>query len=210
LQSSPAALAVPLSVYWVVDEIEALVQLDELERARELAGWVEEHVWSGHLGWASAITHRARGHVAAGDGDLEGAIALLEASVAAYRTTNQPFMVGRALLTLGAVQRRARRRRAARESLEEALTIFERLPALWAENARAELGRLGGRRPSPGKLTPFEEQIAALVAAGRSNAEVAHALVVSPRTVEWNLSKIYRKLHVQSRAALAAKLAKSR
>jgi len=89
--------------------------------------------------------------------------------------------------------------------------IFEQLPArIWADNARAELGRLGGRRPSPGKLTPVEEQIAELVAAGQSNAEVAHALVVSPRTVEWNLSKIYRKLHVHSRAELAAKLAKSR
>jgi DNA-binding CsgD family transcriptional regulator len=44
------------------------------------------------------------------------------------------------------------------------------------------------------------------VAAGRSNAEVAKELVISPRTVEWNLSKIYRKLRVRSRAELTAKL----
>jgi DNA-binding CsgD family transcriptional regulator len=48
-----------------------------------------------------------------------------------------------------------------------------------------------------------------LVASGRSNAEVARALYVSPKTVEWNLSKIYRKLHVTSRTELAAKLARS-
>ena len=55
-------------------------------------------------------------------------------------------------------------------------------------------------------MTPTELRIAELVAAGRSNAEVAKELVVSPRTVEWNLSKVYRKLGVRSRAELTAKL----
>jgi DNA-binding NarL/FixJ family response regulator len=59
-------------------------------------------------------------------------------------------------------------------------------------------------------LTATEQRIADLVAAGLSNTEVAHELFISPKTVEWNLSKIYKKLHVRSRAALAAKLAKKR
>ncbi len=49
--------------------------------------------------------------------------------------------------------------------------------------------------------------MAALVAAGRTYREVADALFISPKTVQWNLSKIYRKLGVRSRAELAAKLA---
>jgi LuxR family maltose regulon positive regulatory protein len=55
-------------------------------------------------------------------------------------------------------------------------------------------------------LTPTEQRIADLVATGRSNNEVAKQLSLSPRTVEWNLTKIYRKLHVRSRGELAAKL----
>jgi DNA-binding CsgD family transcriptional regulator len=56
-------------------------------------------------------------------------------------------------------------------------------------------------------LTPTEERVAALVAAGRTYREVADALFISPKTVQWNLSKIYRKLGVRSRSELAAKLA---
>ena len=58
----------------------------------------------------------------------------------------------------------------------------------------------------PGKLTPTELRIAQLVARGRSNHEVARELFISPKTVEWNLSKVYRKLMVRSRTELAAKL----
>ena len=77
-----------------------------------------------------------------------------------------------------------------------------------SERARAELTRIGGRAPAtPGVLTPTEERVAALVAAGGTYREVADALFISPKTVQWNLSKIYRKLGVRSRAELAAKLA---
>jgi DNA-binding CsgD family transcriptional regulator len=53
-------------------------------------------------------------------------------------------------------------------------------------------------------LTPTEERVATLIAAGRTYREVADALFVSPKTVQWNLSKIYKKLGVRSRGKLAA------
>jgi DNA-binding CsgD family transcriptional regulator len=56
-------------------------------------------------------------------------------------------------------------------------------------------------------LTPTEERVAALVAAGHTYREVADELFISPKTVQWNLSKIYRKLGVRSRGELAALLA---
>ena len=89
------------------------------------------------------------------------------------------------------------------------LEVFDELGArLWSERAQAELRRIGGRAPAtPGVLTPTEERVAALVAAGGTYREVADALFISPKTVQWNLSKIYRKLGVRSRAELAAKLA---
>jgi DNA-binding CsgD family transcriptional regulator len=97
----------------------------------------------------------------------------------------------------------------AREALAAALVGFQQLGVrLWAEQARAQLAKLGGRRPQGTRLTPTEAQIASLVAQGRTNQQVADALFVSPKTVEWNLSKVYKKLHVRSRAELAAKLAR--
>jgi DNA-binding NarL/FixJ family response regulator len=70
-----------------------------------------------------------------------------------------------------------------------------------------ELGRIGGRRAAPaGALSATESEVARLVAAGRTNREVAAALHLSARTVEWNLSKLYRKLGVRSRTELASAL----
>jgi DNA-binding NarL/FixJ family response regulator len=75
---------------------------------------------------------------------------------------------------------------------------------LWIERVDAELRRIGGRRhPAGSSLSEIESQIAALVATGQTNAEVASALQISRKTVEWNLSKIYRKLGVRSRTELA-------
>jgi DNA-binding CsgD family transcriptional regulator len=107
---------------------------------------------------------------------------------------------------LGARERRNRQWRAAREALGEALAIFERLGAsLWADKARAELGRVGGRAAADG-LTETERQIAELIASGRTYREAANALFISPKTVQWNLSKVYKKLGIRSRAELPGAL----
>jgi DNA-binding NarL/FixJ family response regulator len=115
-----------------------------------------------------------------------------------------PFDRARTLLALGTVRRRARRRRDARDALVEACAELERLGAEpWLERAQAELRRLGGRAPSDGALTPSERRVAALVARGRTNREVAAELVLSEKTVESHLSHVYRKLGVRSRSELA-------
>jgi DNA-binding NarL/FixJ family response regulator len=115
------------------------------------------------------------------------------------------------LLALGSVHRRARRKRLAREALAEAEAIFDSLPApLWAERARKEAARIGGRVSSGTELTEAERRVAELVAEGRTNAEVASELVVSRRTVEWNLTNIYRKLGVRSRTELARRASTER
>ena len=67
--------------------------------------------------------------------------------------------------------------------------------------------RIGGRTASKSELSETERQIVALVVAGRRNSEVATELSLSPNTVAWNLSKIYRKLGVSSRTELAALIA---
>ena len=74
---------------------------------------------------------------------------------------------------------------------------------LWLDRTREELRRIGGRTASRFELTPTEERVASLVAEGKTNKEVAAELMVSVRAVEANLSRIYQKLQVRSRAELA-------
>jgi DNA-binding NarL/FixJ family response regulator len=106
---------------------------------------------------------------------------------------------------LGTTLRRAQHKRAARETLERSLAIFESLGARsWADKARSELRRIGGRTASDSQLSETERQIVELVVAGRKNREVAAELSLSTNTIAWNLSKIYRKLGVRSRTELAA------
>ena len=124
------------------------------------------------------------------------------------RETSIPFSARGHLLALGRTQRRAKKRGAARTTLEEALVEFERVGApLWAEQARAELTRISGRAPSSGELTEGELRIADLVAEGRTNREVAAALFLTEHSVETALTRVYRKLGVRSRAELARLLA---
>src|SRR5215472_4956422 len=116
-----------------------------------------------------------------------------------------PFELGRTLLVMGQVQRRAKRKLIARQHLRQALDIFESLPALlWSQRTRSDIARLGLPPPAPLALTATEERIAVLAAAGRTNRQIASALFLSPRTVEANLARAYRKLGVSSRAELGA------
>jgi len=139
-------------------------------------------------------------------GDVAGAYLALEGAFELHATAGQPFEEARTLLALGSIQRRDRQKRATRASLERAAEIFDALGApIWSDRARAELARVGGRAPT-GELTPTEAKVVEQIAAGRTYREAADALFISPKTVQWNLSKIYRKLGVRSRAELAALL----
>jgi DNA-binding CsgD family transcriptional regulator len=137
-------------------------------------------------------------------GDVQGSLATFEHALAEHARSHDPFHHARTILALGRTQRRAMQRGAARETLGDAGTRFDRLGApLWAAQARAELARIGGRRAADGELTEAERRIAALVAEGRPNREVAAALFLTEHSVEAALTRVYRKLGVRSRAALA-------
>lgn len=191
----------------LADTLEALIAVGELGEAdRRITEW-EERSRAVDRSWALAITARCRALLLAARGDLVGALAGFERALAEHARTQDPFQHARTLLALGITQRRARQRGAARLTLEQALAIFELLGApLWAEKARAELRRIGGRAPSRGHLTEAEGRIAAFVAEGRTNREVAAALFVTEHTVEGALTRAYQKLGVRSRAELAARL----
>jgi DNA-binding CsgD family transcriptional regulator len=188
--------------------VEALADLRKVEEGYALLAPGEAEARATGSPWMRAAVVRARGLLAAAADDLEAAEASLEEAVDVGTSAGDPFELGRSLLALGTIRRRLRRKQAAREALTLALENFDGLGArIWAGRTRRELARIGGRSAPRSKLSATEAQIAALVGAGRSNQEVAAALHLSPKTIEWNLSKIYRKLGVHSRTEMAAKLA---
>jgi DNA-binding CsgD family transcriptional regulator len=194
--------------YWELpDLVDTLLALGELEQVEAAIAPLEERGRVLDRPWALAIAARTRALILAARGDLPGALHVFERALAEHRRTEDPFQLARSALALGSTQRRAKQRRAARETLRRALTLFEDVGApLWAAQARAELGRISGRAPSPDELTPSERRVAALVAEGRTNREVAAALFVGERTVESHLTHIYAKLGVRSRTELATRL----
>jgi DNA-binding CsgD family transcriptional regulator len=189
------------------DLLEALVAVGELEDADELIATWEERAKALNRAWALAILARSRGLLLAARGDLESALASFEHALAEHARSTDPFQHARTLLALGRTQRRAKKRAAARATLEDALARFESLGApLWAEQTGIELARIGGRAPARDELTEAERRIAALVAEGRTNREVAATLFVTEHTVEGALTRAYRKLGVRSRTELAHRL----
>ena len=164
-------------------------------RARSRGAWPRS---TGHP-WAELAARRCA--ALADDGDL-GDVA------AGYERLGLRFDAARCLLAHGRAERRQRRWRAARDALGEAAARFDALGSPgWADLARAELARVGGRRPrADGELTKTEAQVAELAARGHSNKEIAHALFVTVHTVEAHLSSTYAKLGVRSRGQLAGRL----
>jgi DNA-binding CsgD family transcriptional regulator len=192
----------------LADAIEARIGMGDLDRADELLMEFDAQGRASGRPWALATAARGRGLLLAARGEAAAASPVFERALEEHRRVAQPLELGRTLLAKGEVERRAKQKSAARESVGGALAIFEDLGArIWAERARAELARTGGRSTASDALTPTERRIAELVAQGSSNKEVAAAAFVSVKTVEANLSRIYAKLGVRSRAALAHRFA---
>jgi DNA-binding CsgD family transcriptional regulator len=199
-------LAEPSMCWWRAEQIEALLEAGLADEAvNRLDAW-EAAARRLDRDWVLAHTIRCRGLAAAARGDIDEALMLLTDAVRRHEAVGDPFGRARALLALGVTRRRARQKRPARDSIESAEAGFEALGAAgWAQRARDELGAIGGRTRSDG-LTPAERRVADLVAAGRTNAEVASTLFLAERTVASHLTRVYSKLGVRSRTELARKL----
>jgi DNA-binding NarL/FixJ family response regulator len=182
--------------------VEALVELGELEQAGALAEGLEDAEsilvrWRGPALRARALVQAAT--------DRDRTLTLFDAALDTDESLGSEFERARTLFARGRVLRRWRRRRAARESLEAALTAFETMGApLWAERVAADLERTTASPAVNGELTRSDAQIARLAASGRTNREIAQTLFVSTKTVEAALSRVYGTLGVRSRAELAA------
>ena len=192
------------------DLVEALVAAGRLDEADAAAGRLSDDARRSQLRSALADADAAAGVVAAARGDDDTAQARFAAAIEGHESSGLYYELARTLLAAGAAARRAGRRTDARVHLERAKELFDGMRAtLWSRRCSDEIDRLGTRRTGQddSTLTPTEQQIAELVAAGRTNNEIASTLFVSVRTVESNLTRIYRKLGLRSRTELTRHLA---
>jgi DNA-binding CsgD family transcriptional regulator len=189
---------------FIPDAVEAMIALGNASEARPL---IEAMECSGRRldrPWMLAVGARCRSMWLAAQGDDEAATAMALQAMAQHRRLPMPFERARTQLLVGQLQRRQRLKEAAAISLGEALCAFERMGTpLWAKRACDEQARAANDSMQHLRLTPPEQSVADLTATGMTNRDVAAALCITPKTVEANLTRIYRKLGIHSRAELA-------
>ena len=188
---------------FVPDVIEAMIALGRHAEAEPLIDAFERNGRRLNRTWMLAEGARGRAMLLAVQGNLAAAHESARQAMREYDRLEMPFERARTQLLLGQLQRRQRKKDVAAATLREALGVFEQLGTpLWGERARAELARVKvGPRQST-VLTPSEQRIAELAATGMTNRDVAAKLFISHKTVEVNLSRVYRKLGIHSRVEL--------
>jgi len=163
----------------------------------------------------------AKGRLLAVQGDPDTAREYFEAALGHLRGLNRPYLRARISFAFGQSMRRAGKRRLASSVLRAARELYDTLgAATYAERCDCELKATGldiGNLPDPAdpvlssveshhqKLTAQEQAVAELVAAGATNKEAARTLFLAEKTVQYHLTRLYRKMSIRSRSELAAR-----
>lgn len=188
---------------YIPDAVEAMIALGRAAEAEPLIEALETNGRMVDRPWMLAIGARCRSLSLAAGGEVTAAVEMAEQALVHHDRLPMPFERARTLLLLGRLRRRNRKKESARAALLEALDSFEALGTpLWAERARAEVDRFNLPPHRELGLTPSEHRVASLAASGMTTREIADALFISPKTVESNFARIYRKLGIKSRAEL--------
>jgi DNA-binding CsgD family transcriptional regulator len=206
LDRSRAFPVMPGLDFWdALDRIEAAVRAGAPEHARPAAELFSAWAETSGSAWARPVARHCRALLSA---DPAEADRLFREALELHALAFRPLERARTELAYGEFLRRARRRKQARAHVRAALETFEALGArLWAERARTELRASGesARRRDPStidELTAQERQIAHRVAEGHTNRDIAAQLFLSPRTIDFHLRNIFRKLEICSRMEL--------
>lgn len=185
------------------DGIEALIQLGRYDEAVLFIEQLERNGQRVGRPWTQAMGARYRSMMHAAHGDFASAVESAHEAMTHHDRMTMPFEKARTQLLVGQLQRRQRRRALAAETLRDAVATFEQLGSqLWADRAREEMARAELSTRVSAVLSPSEQRVAELAGSGMTIREVAAALFISPKTVDANIVRIYRKLGIHSRAEL--------
>ncbi|MDY6997170.1 MAG: LuxR C-terminal-related transcriptional regulator [Actinomycetota bacterium] len=204
----PSVPGIELMHGWFLpDAAEAMVGLGRLDDADDICDLLLSQGRRFDRAWMLATGARCRAMVLAARGSLEEAVASAQQAMADHDRLPMPVERARTQLLLGQLQRRTKLKESAAATLQEALAAFESMGCeLWVQRARAELARTNVRAGAEAGLSPTEHRVAELAATGMTNRDIAAALFISPKTVESNLSRVYRKLAIRSRAELGRRM----
>jgi DNA-binding CsgD family transcriptional regulator len=191
----------------LADVVEAAVRGGDPDRAHAAVECLAQRAPASGTPWAMGLLARCRALVAGDDSER-----LYQEAIELLGSTRMAVELARAHLLYGEWLRRQKRRTDARNQLRIAHNMFTDIGAdAFANRARHELLATGERArkrsvESSSDLTPQEERVARLAAAGDTNAEIASKLFVGSSTVEYHLRKVFRKLSVSSRRQLKGAL----
>ncbi len=189
------------------DHIEALIGLGAVTEAAASTARLEQRAAKAARVSASAVAARCRALLLATSGNHQDALSAVDAALALHELCPNAFDLARTLLTQGVIHRRAKEKAAAKQSLGRAHAMFVDLGArAFSDRTALELARIGTRVTLASELTASERRIAELAASGLTNRQVAERSFMSPKTVEANLARVYRKLGISSRAELGARM----
>ncbi len=191
--TEPTARAALLPAF--VEVMLAAGDLDEAERASAELDAIAAGYEEGALPASAA---HARGAVALARGDAQTALTALRQAERTWRELEAPYESARVRALVGQACRALGDEDTAALELEAARETFEKL------GAGPDLAHLGDSRPERHGLTDRELEVLRLVAAGKSNREIAAALVISEHTVARHVQNIFGKLGVSSRTAAGA------
>ena len=193
------------TVAWVLPElIEAAVRVGARQTAVDALGPLSKMSQAAGTDWALALEARSRALLS----DGEDAERLYREAIDRLTTPGNRVELARAHLIYGEWLRRERRRTDARDQLRHAHRMFEQMGLeAFTERAARELlasGEAARKRTihATDGLTAQEHQIARLARDGLSNPEIGARLLISPRTVQYHLHKVFAKLGVTSRSQL--------
>lgn len=196
---------------FIPDAVEAMIALGRISEAAPLIEALEYNGGRLDRPWMLAVGARCRAMVLAAQGDVEAAARVAQQALAEHHRLPMPFEFARTQLLLGQFQCRQSLNEPAIATLVEALHAFEHMGTpLWAKRARDELARTKTRRTQHLQLSSSERRVADLAASGIPNRDVAARLRISTKTVEANLTRVYRKLGIRSRAELGHRMSQLR
>ncbi|XAZ30092.1 AAA family ATPase [Paenarthrobacter ureafaciens] len=205
---------------WQDSYVNALVMTDQLDAADSFLTAFEGVRREREIPSDLARMAWARGRLLAAQGDPDTAREHFEAALGHLSGLNRPYLRARISFAFGQSMRRAGKRRLASSVLRAARDLYDSLGAVtYVERCDRELKATGldvGNLPDPAdpvlraardhhlQLTAQEQAVAELVAGGATNKEAARALFLAEKTVQYHLTRLYRKMGIRSRSELAA------